>query len=305
MSHELITLKCAGYLLLLKGFTEWLQVLGYSPLSVPGTTNTVKHFLHWLEVNHKTEVLQINPSDGSAYLVALQSRMGYRTNRPISGSYLNKSIQGLQLLSRYLRETGKSDVGFRMEHVRRERNNPSWLTKSEVIKLYECTADNVLGLRDRTMLVIYYDCGLRLNEGAQVELKDIDLNRGLLHVRKGKRSKERYVPLAEQSKRILQCYLEQGRPELLQQIKTERLFLDTGKGRPIGKQSLYIRIKQLAKRSGVKKRIGTHTLRHSIATHLLMSGMKLERIKEFLGHTSLDSTQLYTHLKHELKNKLL
>lgn len=80
----------------------------------------------------------------------------------------------------------------------------------------------------------------------------------------------------------LKEYLDDGRPELLQQIKTEALFIDANKGRPMHKQSLYLRIKRLVKIARIKKRVGLHTLRHSIATHLLESGMTLERIKDFL-----------------------
>jgi site-specific recombinase XerD len=93
-------------------------------------------------------------------------------------------------------------------------------------------------------------------------------------------------------------YIDIGRPQLLQQRVTERLFLDANKGRPMQRQSLYIRIKALAKKAGIKKKVGTHTLRHSIATHLLQSGMRLEQIQQFLGHSTMDSTQIYTHLQH-------
>lgn len=80
---------------------------------------------------------------------------------------------------------------------------------------------------------------------------------------------------------------------------TIAVFIDTNKGRPMQKQSLYIRIKALAKRAKLNKNVGTHTLRHSIATHLLQSGMTLENIQAFLGHADLDSTQIYTHLNNE------
>jgi site-specific recombinase XerD len=86
---------------------------------------------------------------------------------------------------------------------------------------------------------------------------------------------------------------------LLQQLKTDRLFIGANQGRSMHKQSLYIRIKKLVRRAGIKKKVGTHSLRHSIATHLLQSGMKLERIQQFLGHSSIDSTQIYTHLINE------
>jgi site-specific recombinase XerD len=93
--------------------------------------------------------------------------------------------------------------------------------------------------------------------------------------------------------------MDYARPQLLQEHKTEAVFIDANKGRPLTKQSLYIRIKKLVKKACIKKKVGTHTLRHSIATHLLQSGMKLEKIQQFLGHADLDSTQIYTHLINE------
>lgn len=301
MEKILIALQGAGYRLLLQGFTDWVRVLGYSPLSIPVYHCAVKHFLYWLETEGKLAAEQLQSGDGSAYLHALQARVGYRSGRPLSAGHLNKTIQSLHLFSRYLRETGKAEVGFTLQRSDSDTKLPVWLTCAEIQALYDTTMDSILGLRDRAMLVLYYDCGLRLNEGVNVEVSDVDLYKKVLHVRKGKRYRERYVPLTEKSKQVLQGYLEQGRPALLQQTQTNRLFIDANKGRPLTKQSLYIRIRQLAKKAKLTKRIGTHTLRHSIATHLLHRGMKLERIKDFLGHSSLDSTQIYTHLKNELR----
>jgi site-specific recombinase XerD len=148
------------------------------------------------------------------------------------------------------------------------------------------------------MLSVFYGCGLRLQEGASLELSDILHDRKLLYVRRGKGYKERYVPVAEKSYADIRRYIEEARPELLQR-PCAALFLDANKGRPIHKQSLYLRIKALMRKAHITKEAGTHSLRHSIATHLLQSGMKLERIREFLGHAALDSTQIYTHLINE------
>lgn len=95
--------------------------------------------------------------------------------------------------------------------------------------------------------------------------------------------------------REIQLYIEEGRPQPLQG-PTYRLFISANTGKPLDRQSLYIRVKRLVSVAGLTKRTSTHTLRHSIATHLLQNGMKLERISEFLGHSCVDSTQLYTHL---------
>jgi integrase/recombinase XerD len=176
---------------------------------------------------------------------------------------------------------------------------PVWLTRSEIRRLYGVTGEEVLGIRDRAMLSVFYGCGLRLQEGASLEMGDVLHDKRMLYVRRGKGHKERYVSVAEQPYQDIQGYIEQGRPELLQR-PCSALFIDANKGRPIHKQSLYLRIKALVQKAGITKEIGTHSLRHSIATHLLQSGMTMERIKEFLGHAALDSTQIYTHLINEL-----
>jgi integrase/recombinase XerD len=165
--------------------------------------------------------------------------------------------------------------------------------------MYEATGDSILGIRDRAMLAVFYGCGLRLNERASLELRDIDTTRKVLHVRKGKHYKERFVPVAGKNYEELQLYVDYGRPQLLQEVKTDGLFIGSNKGVQMNKQSVYVRIKKLVSKANIKKKAGTHTLRHSIATHLSQSGMKLERIKDFLGHADLDSTQIYTHLSAE------
>ena len=190
-------------------------------------------------------------------------------------------------------------MGLSLRWMPPEPRKAAWLTLAEITRLYESTADDVLGVRDRAMLAVYYGCGLRLSEGASLEIKDILLDRGVVHVRKGKGYKERFVPLAAANKKALEYYIQYGRPELLQQHATNVLFIGANRGLPMHTQSIYVRIKQLVKKARIKKKVGTHTLRHSIATHLLQSGMKLERIKDFLGHSSLDSTQIYTHLLND------
>ena len=291
--------KGSAWTLLLQGFMDWLTLLNYSPLSIPVITQAVQHFIHHLLAESKTSVEQLTATDASAYIQHLKATTGKRTGKPLSGAHINKQIQALKLFSKYLRQTGKSPVGFALEREPEDKAKPAHLSQPEITALYEAISDSVLGVRDRAMLAVFYGCGLRLNEGASVELKDILHERKLLHVRKGKRSKERLVPMAEKSYQAIRFYLDYGRPQLLQDKPTDALFIDANKGRPMQRQSLYIRIKALAKRAKIKKKVGTHTLRHSIATHLLQSGMPLERIQQFLGHADLDSTQIYTHLKND------
>lgn len=285
--------------LLLHGLKQWLTVLGYSELGIPSILQAVQQFMIWLCTNGINTLDQLEATHAGLYMQQEQQRPGHRTGRPLSTAHLNKQIQALLLFSKYLRETGKYHTGFNVQRLDEKRPLPVYLTKTEIQQMYEVTADNVLGMRDRAMLAVYYGCGLRLNEGVHLELKDVIRDRQLLHVRKGKHYKERLVPMNNKTLQMITMYIDIGRPQLLQQRVTERLFLDANRGRPMQRQSLYIRIKALAKKAGINKKVGTHTLRHSIATHLLQSGMRLEQIQQFLGHSSLDSTQLYTHLSHQ------
>jgi site-specific recombinase XerD len=292
-------LRSSEWVLLSQGFTEWLQLLNYSALSIPVMQQALQQFIHNLLAENKTSLAQLKATDATDYIESLQVRIGLRTGKPLSGAHINKQIQALKLFSRYLRETGKSNIGFALQRRDENKSKPQYLTKAEIQSLYDAVPNSVLGIRDQAMLAVFYGCGLRLNEGTSLEIKDILQERKIIHVRKGKRSKERLVPVAEKSWQSIKYYLNYARPQLLQDMPTEAVFIDANKGRPMQKQSLYIRIKALVKRAKIKKKVGTHTLRHSIATHLLQSGMTLERIQQFLGHADLDSTQIYTHLKNE------
>ncbi len=159
-----------------------------------------------------------------------------------------------------------------------------------------------LAQRDRALLVVFYACGLRRNEGHHLDVGDVDLDRKLVHVRKGKARKERYVPFNDVNARYLSEYIHEGRLQLLRSRNEGALFV-TVSGKRQGYQSLAVRLEELQRRSDDQRMrerpITLHGLRHSIATHLLQGGMSLEKIARFLGHSSLESTQIYTHLAEE------
>lgn len=286
-------LQSPEYKLLLISFTEWLTLLNYSALSIPTLTTAIRDFLYYQEATGKLSLDQLVATDANGFIELLQAKGIY------SNGHINKQVQALKLLSRYIRETRRINAGFNLQRMEERRGKPVWLTKDQMQKLYDAVPESILGIRDKAMLAVYYGCGLRLNEGVNLELSDIDVTAKVLHVRKGKRYKERFVPIAEKNLEEIKLYIDYARPQLLQDNKSNALFIDANKGRPIQSVSLYVRIKQLIKKAKINRKAGTHTLRHSIATHLLQSGMKLERIQQFLGHANLDSTQIYTHLATE------
>ena len=140
------------------------------------------------------------------------------------------------------------------------------------------------------------DCG---SEGYYLNLSDIYWDKGILHVKKGKGYKERFVPLNKTNLKYLEYYVYDWRP-LIMSDKTEDALFVSKKGRRMASQSMALRLKLLQQRTNditlQQKNVRLHVLRHSIATHLLQNGMPLEKISRFLGHSSLESTQIYTHL---------
>ena len=154
------------------------------------------------------------------------------------------------------------------------------------------------------MLSIFYGCGLRRNEARHLDLKDIQITNNLIHVRKGKGSKERLIPLTPGNMEYISTYIEESRPLFLEKKTNnkEEAFFVSSRGTRI--QGFYQRIDLLKQAAGIEKPLGLHTLRHSIATHLLHAGMEIEDIARFLGHSTLESTQIYTHILDEYGEQL-
>ena len=150
------------------------------------------------------------------------------------------------------------------------------------------------------MLSIYYGCGLRRSEGVNLDVKDVLLKEKLVFVRSGKGNRERYVPMGASVREDLENYIYGTREKLLscKENNESALFVSIKAKRLCGGQLLGC-IHKLTQTARIQKSVGLHTLRHSIATHLLQSGMTLEEVSRFLGHSSLESTQIYTHIANE------
>jgi len=242
----------------------------------------------------------------------LKERSNQKRGGGLSTAHLNKHIQALKKFTEYLRKVGRVKIQSPKLDIEQTGNSITFLTTEEMKKLFDVTRLPIeekerlnptkqiaRQSRDRAMLAIFYGCGLRRNEGVNVDISDIDFDRSILHVRKGKNNKERLVPISKTNLKHLQEYVYDHRQMLLLLTKTDALFIGNH-GKRIGGQGLLSSLKKLQYLTEnldlLDKEIGLHTLRHSIATHLLQAGMKLESISRFLGHSSLESTQVYTHL---------
>ena len=185
------------------------------------------------------------------------------------------------------------------------------LTQSEIKELFLATSYSnnrkCIRLRDKAMLTIFYSCGLRRNEAIHLDVKDVFFDKERIYVRKGKNYKERFVPLNKYNLRILEDYIYEGRPDFKNHTISEALFISI-QGRRLDGMSFANRLKAIVTANEnnaiIEKQITLHTLRHSIATHLLQREVPLESIKHFLGHSSLESTQIYTHLLKNIEYEL-
>ena len=282
-------------------FTEWLGILGYSESTQHDAPARLKEALLWLQQRDIEQLHEIDQFHIDTFLKAQETRPNKRRGGGLSASYLNKYVQALKLWNSFLAQTNTAHLELSLDYYKAHPELPTVLTESEIKHLYNACSEDEYGLRDRAMLGLYYGCGLRRSEGVAVDVPDVQFSRGLLYVRKGKGNKERYVPLAGQVAEDLRWYLIDARPKLLKSAQSPSLLISQRNRRPHG-QSLALRLAGLCEKVGICKPVGLHSLRHSIATHLLRNGMPLPEIQRFLGHSSLESTQIYTHLKEEVED---
>ena len=297
-----------SYKVLLSSFTEWLDILGYAETTLYYLPNHLKEFFYWLEQNNINTLEKIHIETIKNYYQDLQLRPNKTRGGSLSKAYLNKHQQALKKFKEYLQKHNYKD--FRV-HLKTEKNNTQEklhvLTQEEIKELFTTTNyshhKTSFKLRDKAILVILYSCGLRRNEAVHLDVSDIYFDKERVFVRKGKNYKQRFVPVNSYNLKVLEDYIYEARPELNIYKSTEALFISK-QGKRMQGQSLLNRLKTIIKITENKvlqeKNITLHTLRHSIATHLLQKEVNIEVISKFLGHSSLESTQIYTHLVKEL-----
>jgi len=308
-----LNLENASYRYLEQSFKEWLDVQGYAASTVYNLPLHARELLYYLEQQGINTIKAMDIKHIESHYQKLKERGNQRRGGGLSNAHLNKHIQALRKFTDYLRKVGRIQLPvLRLENEEGQRRIV-FLTEEEIQLLIKATHEPIIAresinvrlheamqYRDRAMLAIFYGCGLRRNEGVHLDVGDINFDRSMLHVRKGKNYKERFVPISKTNLKYLTEYIYDHRPELLKGAILEALFIAHVSTKRMQGQSLLIRLKNLQYQTGntdlIEKETGLHTLRHSIATHLLAAGMKLENISRFLGHSSLESTQIYTHL---------
>lgn len=301
-----LLLKNPSYRFLEQSFKEWLDLLGYAPSTVQSLPNCVREFLHYLEQKGHNQINQIDTPIISQYYRELSQRKNKRRGGGLSNNYLNMHLNALDRLLEYLRKQAR--IPLPILAIKKETPNPEPivpLALKDIKSLYEATESYeyhhpVYAKRDRAILALFYDCGLRCNEGVHLNLSDVHLDHRLVHVKHAKGGQQRFVPLGKATANHLTSYIYDARSRMIgTENKTGALLLSR-KGNRMNGLALNRRLKYMQKHTEdpilKQQNLHLHLLRHSIATHLLFNGMELEKVAQFLGHRSLESTQLYTHL---------
>ncbi len=209
---------------------------------------------------------------------------------------LQSSVRGLH---RFLAREGieTEDPTGRLRPPKAARRLPKALSIDQVERLLDAASsgsDDLVGLRDRALLELLYATGARVSEVVQLDVDDL-AHGDVVRVR-GKGSKERIIPVGSYARVALDAYLTRSRPELSRRGRASpRLFLGA-RGAPLSRQSAWLVIQHAAERAELTARVSPHTLRHSFATHLLQGGADVRVVQELLGHASVATTQIYTHV---------
>jgi integrase/recombinase XerD len=293
-----------------------------SPPSAVGIERLILDFLAYLELErglsrntleaYRSDLLQfgefldrrglsvVASSHGDIAAFLSELAVGSEQRAPVGSATLARKVACLRSFYRHLRREGtiEHDPTAELRGPPKTQRLPRVLSRDEVARLLsQPLGAGPRALRDRALLEVMYACGLRASEAIGLELADVDLEEGVLCAR-GKGSKERLVPIGRQAVAALGAYWRDGRPLLLGERVSLRLFLNR-RGEGLTRQGLYKIVQGHARRAGLQEKMSPHTLRHTFATHLLAGGCDLRSLQEMLGHADLATTQVYTHLSAE------
>lgn len=281
--------------------SEWLddfcldmQRRGLSERTVGCYRLDMQLFLRWLG-----ERSEITLELLEAYQCHLMLRLGAQTGKPLTAASRNRHGVVLRSFFRFLKKSGRrpDNPAAALESARQPKRLPkAILSVAQVDALIAAVrGDSPVQLRDRAVLEVLYGTGVRRAELFALKLGSLRLEENLVHVL-GKGNRERVVPLGRRAVAALRRYLASGRRALLGPEGHQALFVSAHHGGPLGDQEMLRNLQEYAQAAGLKKRLAFHIFRHSVATHLLNAGADIRRIQEFLGHSKLDTTALYTRV---------
>jgi integrase/recombinase XerD len=281
----------------IKDFKNYLTQLGYSKTTLSMLPECVSDFLH----HAKQSPQNITPNDVQLFYEYLQIRPNKNKSGGLSEQYINHHIYALRVFFNWLELTGEIRYNpMSVLKFKRPEGNPREpLTQAEIQSLFDAAES----LKERAILHLFYSCGLRRNEAERLNSKDVHLKTQMLYVREGKGAKRRVVPMTLKVSTDLESYYLRERTNQVAVSDQEAFILNRAGSRMRGDGYNNV-LKEIIARTEIIKQVSLHHLRHSIATHLLESGLSIEYVRDFLGHAFLETTQGYAKVNQHQLNKL-
>ena len=284
-------------------YKNYLLILGLNKVTCQARYLYLKEFFSWLETLQIYQLQEITTVEIAKYYDYLLQRKSTKTGKNIKQKSIYDHMRNLQQYLGYLLENEiiKSSPASHLKFTPiNEKVERFIFTQNQIQELYK-----VANLQEKAILNIAYGCGLRVHEISLLKKEDIRIIENLVIVQKGKNSKRRLIPISQKLAVELQEYLEKSEHK-------NNEFLVNNKARRMCVNTINTRLKTLILKTEFGKKlttsalnkIGIHSLRHSIATHLLENGMKLEQVQTFLGHSYIESTEIYTHITQEQINNM-
>ncbi len=274
---------------ILQSFKNYLYQAGYSDTIHRMLPTLVKEFIIQQEI---TDISFVEQKRVKSFYEYLQTRPLRKRSGALSEMMIRHYLYALRTFFTWLEVTEQADYNpiSGMKFKRAKQNIRKPLSLQEIALLLE----SVTTLKQRALLHIFYSCGLRRSEGESLNTGDIHFKQRVLYVRRGKGAKRRAVPMTDRvSRELEEYYLQERCGNSVKKVRDEDAFLLNRTGGRMSGDQLNTLLKELAQKAGLEKEITLHYLRHSIATHLLHGGMNMQYVKDFLGHSFLESTQVY------------
>ena len=291
---------------LIKHYADYLRLeLSLSDNSVEAYCHDVGLFLQYLE--YGDGVAPFSTSIDDIKQDTIENFFAYLYDLNIGATSQARILSGLKSFWRYLiqEELAQKDPTELITSPSKGRHLPEVLSYEEIqmmIDSIDLSQPN--GHRNKAMIEVMYGCGLRVSELINLQISNIYRDDGFLRIF-GKGSKERLVPIGDSSLKILFQYIEGARLHITPKPKyTDIVFLNR-RGTGLTRQSVFLLVKELAENNGITKTISPHTFRHSFATHLLEGGANLLAVQQMLGHASVSTTEIYTHISDDLLRETL
>ena len=291
---------------LIKHYADHLRLeLSLSDNSVEAYCHDVGLFLQYLECRDGACTVSTEINDITQETV--ENFFAYLYDLNIGATSQARILSGLKSFWRYLIQedlTVKDPTEF-IASPSMGRHLPEVLSYEEIQKMIDSIdLSQPNGHRNKAMIEVMYGCGLRVSELIGLQISNIYKDDGFLRIF-GKGSKERLVPIGDSSLKILFQYIEGARLHIHPKPKfTDTVFLNS-RGTGLTRQTVFLLVKELAERNGIHKTISPHTFRHSFATHLLEGGANLLAVQQMLGHASVSTTEIYTHISDDLLRETL